>query len=128
MIILILGSSCRKNKIPIYTLDDIEGHWKRVSSSKPIYDSIMIVSVSGNTGTIDTTSLQGYFTNGTVKWRDITPDDDSSFIYRDLGSDNSYYDSKMTYIKNNPDGRQILFLEINANGEDNGSWQYWEKL
>jgi hypothetical protein len=33
----------------------------------------------------------------------------------------------MTYIKNSDNGIETLFLEINSNGEENGSWQYWER-
>jgi hypothetical protein len=125
--LMLFSQSCRKNKSPIYSTDDIAGQWKRVKSSKPEYDSLMYVSISGSNGTIDSTFIAGNFTVGTIKWKFITPDDDSVFVYKDLGSDNSYYTSRMTYIKNSDNGIETLFLEISSNGEENGSWQYWEK-
>lgn len=87
----------------------------------------MYVSISGSNGSVDSTFISGNFTVGTIKWKSITPDDDSVFVYKDLGSDNSYYSSRMTYIKNSDNGIETLFLEINSNGEENGSWQYWER-
>ena len=111
----------------MYAVSDISGQWKRVLSSKPQYDSLMYISIIGSDGIIDSTLISGYFTIGTVKWKSITPDDDSSFVYQELGSDNAYYNSRMTYIKNSNNGIETLFLEINSNGEDNGSWQYWER-
>ena len=111
----------------MYSVEDISGQWKRVLSSKPQYDSLMYISIIGSDGIIDSTLISGYFTIGTVKWKSITPDDDSSFVYQELGSDNAYYNSRMTYIKNSSNGIETLFLEINSNGEDNGSWQYWER-
>lgn len=125
--LILFSASCRKNKNPIYTVSDISGQWKRVLSSKPQYDSLMYISINGSDGIIDSTLISGYFTIGTVKWKSISPDDDSSFVYQELGSDNAYYNSRMTYIKNSSNGIETLFLEINSNGEDNGSWQYWER-
>jgi hypothetical protein len=126
-LLLLFSQSCRKNKRPLYSTDDLAGQWKRVLSSKPEYDSLMYVSISSSNGTIDSTFISGNFTVGTLKWKSITPDDDSVFVYKDLGSDNSYYTSRMTYIKNSDNGIETLFLEINSNGEENGSWQYWER-
>jgi hypothetical protein len=126
-ILLLFSQSCRKNKRPLYSTDDIAGQWRRVNSSKPEYDSLMYVSISGSNGTIDSTFVSGYFTVGTIKWKSITPDDDSIFVYQELGSDNSYYTSKMTYIKKSNNGIETLFLQINSNGDENGSWQYWER-
>jgi len=125
--LLLFSQSCRKNKKPLYSTDDLAGQWKRVLSSKPEYDSLMYVRIIGSNGTIDSTFISGNFTVGTTKWKSITPDDDSVFVYKDLGSDNSYYTSRMTYIKHSNNGKETLFLEINSNGEDNGSWQYWER-
>jgi hypothetical protein len=125
--LILFSASCRKNKNPLYRVEDISGQWKRVLSSKPQYDSLMYISINGSDGIIDSTLISGYFTIGTVKWKSITPDDDSSFVYQELGSDNAYYNSRMTYIKNSSNGIETLFLEINSNGEDNGSWQYWER-
>lgn len=127
LFILLLSSSCKKTKRPLYNTSDIEGQWKRVLSSKPEYDSLMYVSTEGSNGILDSTFIAGNFTVGTIKWKLITPDDDSSFVYKDLGSDNSYYNARMTYIKNSGNGIETLFLEINSNGEENGSWQYWER-
>jgi hypothetical protein len=125
--IVIFSASCRKNKRPLYSTEDIKGQWKRILSSKPEYDSLMYITIDGSNGIIDSTFIAGYFTVGTIKWKSITPDDDSVFTYKDLGSDNSFYTSKMTYIKNGSNGIETLFLEINSNGDENGSWQYWEK-
>ncbi len=127
ILLLLFSQSCRKNKSPLYNTDDLAGQWKRVLSSKPEYDSLMYVSISGSNGSVDSTFISGNFTVGTIKWKSITPDDDSVFVYKDLGSDNSYYSSRMTYIKNSDNGIETLFLEINSNGEENGSWQYWER-
>jgi hypothetical protein len=125
--LILFSASCRKNKNPLYSVEDISGQWKRVLSSKPQYDSLMYISINGSDGAIDSTLISGYFTAGTIKWKSITPDDDSAFVYKELGSDNAYYSSRMTYLKNSSNGIETLFLEINSNGEDNGSWQYWER-
>lgn len=127
LLLLVFSVACRKNKRPIYSVDDIQGQWRRVLSSKPVYDSLQYVSIVNDNGIVDSTYIFGDFTVGTVKWKTIIPEDDSVFIYKDLGSDNSYYSSKITFIKNSNSGIETLFLEINSNGEDNGSWQYWER-
>ena len=126
VLLISILTGCKKNKKPIYKAEVLNGTWERKSSSKPRYDS-MVVSVDTAMGTIAYSLPTGYFTVGTTKWKSITPDDDSAFVYQELGSDNKYYNSKMTFIKNDGTGIEKLFLEINSNGEDNGSWQNWER-
>lgn len=93
-----------------------------------MYDSMVVeINDSSNGAVIRTTDPNGYFSVGNLKWRSITANDDSTFVYEDLGSDRKYYSAQMTYLKYTTTGKITLFLEINSNGEENGSWQYWEK-
>ena len=92
-----------------------------------MYDS-MVVEISETTeGGIIRSTPNGYFFVGEKKWINITPDDDSAFVYEELGSNKLYYGGRMVYLRNSPDSIERLYLEINSNGEDNGSYQYWEK-
>jgi len=126
--LLLNFSACLKQKKPIYQETDLHGAWMRTSSSRAMYDSMLVEINASTAGAIILrTSPLGYFTVGSRKWKNITPNDDSTFVYEELGSNNTYYGAKMTYIKNASNGIETLFLEVNSNGEENGSWQYWER-
>lgn len=128
LLLFLFATACRKQKKPLYQESDLYGTWMRTSSSRVMYDSMLVeINDTSNGAIIRRTSPVGAFTVGTLKWKNITPDDDSMFVYEELGSDNVYYGAKMTYIKNASNGIETLFLEINSNGEENGSWQYWER-
>jgi hypothetical protein len=122
-----LSASCKKQKSPIYKTSDLYGTWLRSSSSRPMYDSMVVELNETTDGGVIRSTPNGYFFVGEKKWTNITPDDDSSFVYEELGSNKVYYSARMVYIKNSPDSIERLYLEINSNGEDNGSYQYWEK-
>lgn len=126
LILSIVGSlglqACRKKTL--YTTTDLEGKWIRYSSNKPMYDS-MQVSFSGTTGTVLYTHPNGDFTNGSIKWKEVSPFKDSTFKYKDLGSDNTYYDGTMVLSKNNSSGEPILHLRPSAEGDLNGNSQFW---
>lgn len=124
----IVSVSCQKVKKPIYSYEDLKGVWMRTSSSRPLYDSMTVeITDSSNGAIIKTINSNSYFSVGNLKWRSLTPNDDSTFVYEDLGSDGNYYSAGMTYIKYSFSGKITLFVEINSNGQENGSWQYWEK-
>ena len=128
MVIILFSTACKKQKHPIYKTTDLYGTWLRTSSSRPMYDSMIVeINDTTNGGVIRVSNPNGYFPVGSRKWISITPEDDSTFVYEDLGSDNSYYSAKMIFIRNSPDSIDRLYLEINSNGEDNGSYQYWER-
>ncbi len=100
----------------------------RTSSSRTMYDSMIVeITDSSNGAIVKSINPNAYFSLGNLKWKNITPDDDSTFVYEDLGSYGAYYSAGMTYLKFASSGKITLFLEINSNGDENGSWQYWEK-
>ncbi len=128
--ITVLTVACQKVKKPIYSYEDLKGTWIRTSSSRTLYDSMTVEITDSSNGAIIKTinsNSNSYFSVGNLKWKNITPNDDSTFVYEDFGSDGKYYSAGMTYLKYASSGKITLFLDINSNGQENGSWQYWEK-
>jgi hypothetical protein len=128
LLFVVIAVSCQKAKKPIYSYEDLKGTWMRTSSSRTMYDSMIVeITDSSNGAIVKSINPNAYFSLGNLKWKNITPDDDSTFVYEDLGSYGAYYSAGMTYLKFASSGKITLFLEINSNGDENGSWQYWEK-
>jgi hypothetical protein len=120
--------ACRRNKIEV-TVVLIMGEWQRLDSNKPDNDGMnLIVDTSGGLGYGRLSFLptpNAYFDLGDEKWKEIRPTVDSSYTYRDLGSDGNYYNGTMR-LTEDVDGL-YLDLKVESPFEGYGNTQRWYK-
>lgn len=76
-----------------YNLDDVQGNWYRVGGNNPDYNG-MLVNVADNTGTVAIPAGSA-FNIGDIKWKDMIGQENSTYSYKELGSDSNYYDATM---------------------------------
>ena len=125
MLIFMFGlQACRKKAL--YSTSDLKGEWIRFDGNKPLYDSMIVEFSEANGGIILYSSPNGYFANGDNKWKEVTYFKDSTFKYKDLGSDGTYYDGNMK-LSTSSSGDFILHLTPSVSGSLNGNDQYWKK-
>ncbi|MBB6681292.1 hypothetical protein H4O20_07535 [Aequorivita sp. 609] len=101
---------------PQYTLDNIQGDWYRVGGNNPEYNG-MLVNVVDNTGTV-VNPASSTFNTGDIKWKTIVAKQNNTYDYKELGSDNNYYDATMKLGVDDT-------LRISVGNSGSGNVQKW---
>ncbi len=97
----------------------LAGEWLRVDGNSEVANG-MKVNVSGTSSTILDPSAT-IFSNGDIKWKDISPSDKDLFEHQELGSDGNYYAATIKMINDNE-------IEINVVSSGNGNFQKWIRV
>lgn len=128
ILVLAVSSACRRSQPATYENADLNGNWVRIESTKPKYDSMVVVfDAATAVGVITSVPSGGSFATTSVKWRDVTPEAGPTFTFEDLGSDGNYYEGIMTYKPSDANGHSVLTLEVEFGGHQNGETQTWKR-
>ncbi len=99
-----------------YSVKDLTGIWFRKASNNPNADGIE-VEVTGTKGTI-INKANSNFSVGHIKWSSISKKTLKTFDYKELGSDNNYYNATIKFLSKNR-------LEIRVGHSGAGNSQTW---
>lgn len=104
--------------LELITAIELDGSWVRPESNNDPNDG-MLIDVVGNRAVLTSVpeTSSGAWEAGEVLWRNI----ESDGTLQVLGSDNQYYDARMTF-----EGADRLHVDIAANGAGND--QTWERV
>jgi len=118
-IVIIIGS---EDPIPVDRVEEsadlskLQGEWTRIESNNPSADFMKVDVLNDQATIID--RAQSNFSNGDIKWKDITNSAPGLFSYKELGSDDNYYDASIV-LKNDST------LEIAVGASGSGNTQKW---
>lgn len=117
---VLLLSACQNNQIEP-TPARLTGEWVRISSNKPLYDSMRIVVEENDGRILALPDSNPYFQPGDLKWINIRPINDSLFSHEELGSDANYYPGSIRLHTNDS-------LTLVVEPEALGNRQVWKRL
>ncbi len=97
-------------------LSKLQGEWTRIESNNPSADFMKVNVINDQATIID--KAQSGFSNGDIKWKDITNTAPGVYTHLELGSDNNYYEASIAL-------RNDSTLEIAVGSTGSGNVQKW---
>lgn len=117
---LFLLTACLQDDLPPPTTS-LSGEWIRISSNKPMYDSMRVLVENDQGRILYLPDSTPYFQPGDLKWIDITRVSEGLYSHKELGSDGQYYPGSIRVHTNDS---ITLVVEPEAMGDR----QVWRRL